>query len=47
MIVPWGDQVDKNVELERAGVAMVEGELELESSSEDDLGVIKAPRVTV
>jgi hypothetical protein len=45
MIVPVEGQENKDVEIERAGASVIEGELEC--SFEDDLGEIKAPRVTV
>jgi hypothetical protein len=45
MIVPVKGQENKDVEIERACASVIEGELE--SSSHDDLGEIKAPRVTV
>jgi hypothetical protein len=45
MIVLEGGQVDKGGEIERARAVVVEEELE--RSSKDDLGVVKAPRVTM
>jgi hypothetical protein len=45
MIVPVKGQENKDVKIERACASVIEGELE--SSSHDDLGEIKAPRVTV